>query len=97
MKRSDPPEKIGVIVESVLSNRGYLTPCRELGVVRAWPSLVGETLAAKTECTRVENGILYVRVASAPWRQEISFMKKRLISKIKEETDCITIEDIVFY
>jgi predicted nucleic acid-binding Zn ribbon protein len=97
MKRSNPPERIGAIVESVLSQRGYLKPCMELGVVRSWPELVGKTLAGITECTRVDEGTLYVRVESAPWRQEISFMKNHLLSKIKTETGCNTIEDIIFY
>jgi predicted nucleic acid-binding Zn ribbon protein len=95
--KKSSPELLGSIIESVLSERGYLAPCRELGVVRAWPSLVGEKLAGATECTRVEQGVLYVRVASSPWRQELSFMKQCLLDKIKRETDCTTIKDIVFY
>jgi predicted nucleic acid-binding Zn ribbon protein len=95
--RHRPPEKIGAIVEAVLSDRGYLTPCKELSVVRAWPELVGKRLADITECTRVDQGTLFVRVSSAPWRQEISFMKHHLVSKIHKETGCMSINDIVFY
>jgi len=97
MNRSKPPERIGAIVDAVLSDRGYFTPCKELNVVRAWPALVGERLAVMTECTRVDSGTLYVRVSSAPWRQEISFMRHHLIEKIHQETGCTTINDIVFY
>jgi predicted nucleic acid-binding Zn ribbon protein len=97
MSKQSAPEKIGAIVESVLSERGYLTVCRELSVVRAWPSIVGEALSVMTECTRVERGVLYVQVASAPWRQEIVFMKQQLLYKIRKETSCTTIKDIVFY
>ena len=43
MSKKSAPEKIGAIVESVLSERGYLTVCRELGVVRAWPSICGRS------------------------------------------------------
>jgi hypothetical protein len=78
MSLKNPPEKIGCIVDSVLSERGYLAQCRELGVVRVWASLVGERLSRITECTRVERGVLFVRVTSAAWRQEISFMKQIL-------------------
>jgi hypothetical protein len=97
MNRFRAPEKIGAIVEGILSDRGYLTPCKELNVVRAWPALVGERLAALTECTRVDRGVLYVRVASAPWRQEVSFVKQHLLTKIRQETGCSTINEIVFY
>ncbi len=97
MKRTNPPERIGTIVDSYLSRRGYLTVCKELGVVRAWPSIVGEVLSGVTECTRVDKGVLFVRVVSAPWRQEISFMKQLLLRTIRKETGCTTIHDIVFY
>ncbi|HUI91229.1 MAG TPA: DUF721 domain-containing protein [Chitinivibrionales bacterium] len=97
MNDSSKPEKIGDIVEAVLSERGYLTPCREWGVVRRWPELVGKKVASVTECSRVENGVLFVRVASAPWRQEISFVKQHLLDSIKKETPCTTIRDIVFF
>lgn len=91
------PEKIGTVVESLLSERGLLVQCKELSVVTAWASLVGDQLACVTECTRVERGVLFVRVTSAAWRQEISFMKQLLLSKIRTETGCRTIKDIVFY
>ena len=97
MSRQSSPEKIGTIVESVLSERGYLTVCKELSVLRAWPSIIGETLRGIAECTRVDQGVLYVRVKSAPWRQEIVFMKQQLLVKIRLETGCTTIKDIVFY
>jgi hypothetical protein len=97
VSRRGSPERIGAIVESVLSERGYLVICKELGVLRAWPSIVGEALRGVAECTRVEHGVLYVRVVSAPWRQEIVFLKQQLLSKIRRETGCTTIKDIVFY
>jgi len=97
VNKKSSPESIGSILESVLSKRGYLVPCKELNVVRAWPAIVGEKLAGIAECTRVEQGTLYVRVKSAPWRQEMSFMKQCLLDKILRETKCTTIKDIVFY
>jgi hypothetical protein len=97
MRKTVLPEKIGSIVDSILGERGYLAVCKELGVVRAWPSIAGERLSQVTECTRAEHGTLYVRVTSASWRQEISFMKELLLSKIRSETGCMTIKDIVFF
>jgi predicted nucleic acid-binding Zn ribbon protein len=97
MNKTTLPEKIGAIVDELLSDRGYLVRCKELNVVRAWPSIVGDQLAKVTECSRADQGVLFVRVSSAAWRQEISFMKQLLLSKIRMETGCTTITDIVFY
>jgi predicted nucleic acid-binding Zn ribbon protein len=97
MTASRRPEKIGSILDAVLGERGYLTPCREWDVVRRWPDIAGRKLASVTECSRVENGVLYVRVASAAWRQEVSYLKQRLLDAIAQETPCGSITDIVFY
>ena len=97
MNGAGKPEKIGAIVDAVLSERGYLTLCREWDVVRRWPDIVGNKLASVTECSRVENGVLFVRVASSPWRQEISYVKLHILDSIKKETPCTSIRDIVFF
>jgi predicted nucleic acid-binding Zn ribbon protein len=90
------PEKIGTIVDSVLSEKGYSSICKEYDVVAKWNEIAGPRLANVTECSRLENSVLYVKVASAPWRQEISYLKRQLLDKITEVTGCKTIRDIVF-
>ena len=91
------PQKIGEIVRSVLSERGYLKQCFEVEIIKKWPDIVGERISKVTECTDVRDGVLYVRVFSSSWRNEISFLKKEIIDRIKKETHCKTITDIVFY
>jgi len=97
MKARKQPEKIGSLIDSILQERGYLTVCKEWDVVAKWKELVGEKLASVTECTRMEDGRLYVKVASSSWRNEIAYLKDEIIKKIKTETDCSSLNDIVFY
>jgi predicted nucleic acid-binding Zn ribbon protein len=91
------PQKVGIILEEVLSQKGYYSICKELSIAREWPSIVDPAFAAATTCDKIENGILYVKVHTAPWRQEASYMKEKIISKIRQEFRCSTIKDIVFY
>ncbi|MFP4162745.1 MAG: DUF721 domain-containing protein [Chitinispirillaceae bacterium] len=97
MKRSQPPSKVGAVLQSILQERGYSTICKEYEVVAKWKEIVGERVGAVTECSRTENGILYVKVKSAPWRQELAYLKGDLIKSIHRETDCTSIKDIIFY
>ncbi len=96
MKKRNP-QKVGEIVRTVLSGRGYLRQCLEAEVISNWPDIVGERIADVTECTDVKKGVIYVKVSSSSWRNEISFLKKEIIDKIKKETRCKTIKDIAFY
>jgi predicted nucleic acid-binding Zn ribbon protein len=91
------PEKIDSILGSILNERGYLTICKEYDVMSQWKSIVGEKVATVTQCERVENNVLYVRVISAVWRQEIVYLKKLILKNISEKTNCTSIKDIVVF
>lgn len=90
------PEKIGNILENYLSERGYLSVCKEYNVISKWKDIVGEKIASITKCITVENGVLYVTVESSAWRQELSFLKNDILSKIEEKTKCQSIKNIIF-
>ena len=90
------PEKLNSILNSFLSSKGYLSSCKEYSVVSRWEEIVGISVASVSHCEGVENGILYVKVTSSAWRQELSFLKKDILSKIRISTDCKSITDIVF-
>jgi predicted nucleic acid-binding Zn ribbon protein len=97
MKPTRKPEKLGGILEGLLSEKGLRSVAREYEVVRKWSDIVGERVSHVTECTHVENGVLYVRVASSAWRQEIAYLKHTILSKSREVTNCTSLTDIVFY
>jgi predicted nucleic acid-binding Zn ribbon protein len=93
----EAPQKIGAILEEVLSQKGYLGSCREYAVLHKWPTIVDPAFAAVTKCEKIENGVLYVKVQTAPWRQDAAYMKEKIVMKIQKELGCPTIKDIVFY
>lgn len=97
MKRRTQPKKIDSILGDILSNRGYSTVCKEYDVISQWKNIVGEKISDVTVCNRVENGVLYVQVSSSAWRQELVYLKVKILQQIKENTNCISIKDIVFY
>lgn len=91
------PQLIGQIIEEVLSEKGYLSSFKENGILLKWSSIVEGGLAKASTCERVENGIIYVKIISSPWRQEALYQKETLLQRIQEEFGCPTIKDIVFY
>jgi predicted nucleic acid-binding Zn ribbon protein len=91
------PEKIDVLLQGMLSEKGYLSVVRDYEVIHRWPEIVGESLAAHAQCSRVEDGLLYIRVESSSWRQEISYMKQHIMVLIKSKIKNSSIKDIVLY
>ncbi len=93
----EEPRRIGSLVDEILAESGYLTVCKEYDVVRRWPAIAQGRFAETSSCERVENGILYVKVRSASWRQEAVYRKRELLERIRKEFGCPTMKDIVFY
>lgn len=91
------PKRIDSIVGNILSERGYFNACKEYDVVSKWKEIVGDKISEVTECSRVENGTLYVRVLSSCWRQELIYLKEKIIKEIKDNTKCLSINEIVFF
>lgn len=89
-------EKVDNILSSYLSDRGYLTVCKENDIVQKWPEIVGDNVSSVSNCERVEDGILYVAINSASWRNEMQFFKNSILKKIHTEFNCKTIKDIIF-
>jgi predicted nucleic acid-binding Zn ribbon protein len=91
------PSTVGSILQIFLKDKGYATVCKEWEVVSNWNRVAGERIAGVTKCERVEDGVLYVKTKSAPWRQELSHLKEQIKESIRKETGCVSIKDIVFY
>jgi predicted nucleic acid-binding Zn ribbon protein len=97
MTKKHYPEKIDSILGTFLQERGYLSICKEYDVISQWKEIVGEKVAKVTQCDKVENGTLYVRVTTAAWRNEIVYCKNFILDSIKKNTGCTSIKDIVVF
>jgi predicted nucleic acid-binding Zn ribbon protein len=91
------PSSVGDALGAFFKNTGLDAVFKEWDAVINWRQVAGERISEVTECERVEDGVMYVRVMSAPWRQELIYLKEPLMESIRRETGCGTIKDIVFY
>lgn len=93
----EQPQRIGALLSEVLSEKGYLTFCKEYNILQKWGLIADKRLAVASTCERIENGIIYVKLKSAPWRHEAVYCKDALLKKIQKDFGCPTIKDIIFY
>jgi predicted nucleic acid-binding Zn ribbon protein len=98
-KRGGNPVRIGNSIDAMLEQwlPGFHVVCKEWEVVERWHEIATGRLSEVTKCSRVEDGVLYVEVLSAAWRQDLIYLKDPLKEAIKRVTGCDTIKDIVFY
>ena len=88
--------KIGELLPQILNRLGLDRRFKEQQVLNLWPGVVGEELAARTRATRVDNGVLYVRVDHGAWMQELHFIEKELLRKLRAQSPGVTLNKIRF-
>lgn len=56
-----------------------------------WPEIVGDRIGARTVPDGLEGSLLWVRVASSAWMQELSFIKPQLLEAIDKHLGAPTL------
>jgi len=89
---------IGKLLDSVLEGYGLGEDLREHRIVAEWPSLIGKRVASRTWPSRIDAGVLFVRVSNSAWLQELSFLKDELVERINDRLgDPPVVTDLRFH
>lgn len=76
---------VGEALAAYLRRTGLRTRLDQASVVAEWAGLVGAPVARVTEPEGVtEDGVLFVRVATAAWMQELQLMSPDILRKLGE-------------
>jgi len=95
-RESDHLRPAGEILGGLLDRLGYREHLREREILAAWPKVAGEALAERSQALRLRRGVLFVRVASAAWCQELQFLKAAIIDRYAEDLGPGRVRDIRF-
>ncbi len=87
---------MGELLPSILSKLGLDQRFKEQQVLNLWPTVVGEELAARTKATKVDRGVLHVHVDHGAWMQELHFIEKDLLRKLRAQSPGVVLKKIRF-
>jgi predicted nucleic acid-binding Zn ribbon protein len=90
------PVSIQDAMLNLMRELGIAPKMAQYDVLAAWPDVVGPQIARVTNPQRMENGILYVAVTTAPWRAELSMKRLELIEKLNTHVGTRILNDIRF-
>ena len=93
---SDELRPAGEILSTLMTSLGLAGRLREREALERWPALVGEEIARRSEAVRIREGVLYVRVRSAAWSQELLFLKGKILSEYADALGTGLVKDIRF-
>lgn len=95
-RKKKHPVHVGKALEDLTASLGIRKSLREYSVMTEWESIVGSRIARVTRPERMDKGVLFVAVSTAPWRAELSMRKRELMEKINAAAGSRVVSDIRF-
>ena len=81
---------------SLVRELGIAPKMAQYDVIAVWADVVGPQIARVSVPQRMENGVLFVAVTTAPWRAELSMKRLELIEKLNTRMGTKVLNDIRF-
>ncbi|MFZ5623038.1 MAG: DUF721 domain-containing protein [Gemmatimonadota bacterium] len=83
MAKPNRPTPIAEALQGFLAHAGLVKRLQQAEVIAEWETLVGPQIAAVTQAESVTpDGVLRVRVATAPWANELRMMTPGIIARL---------------
>jgi predicted nucleic acid-binding Zn ribbon protein len=90
------PKAVGAALQDLVRHLGLERNLEDYQVITFWAEMVGEQIARVTEAQRMENGVLFVSVSTAPWRAELSMKRMEIMKKINSTLGKNVVKEIRF-
>ena len=96
MPRARTAQVLGDVLTSVIGNLGLQKKLDEVRAVEAWAMMAGPQINGVTDKAWVRGGKLYVRITSAPWRNELHMRRSQWCCRLNEQLGEPIVREIVF-
>ncbi len=90
------PEPFSIALDKFVHQIGITKKMKQFSVITSWPEIVGEQIARVTEADRMENGILFVKTLTAPWRNELTMRRMEIMEKVNAAAGSKVVKEIRF-
>lgn len=87
---------MAIALDKFVHSLGITKKMKQFSVITSWAEIVGEQIARVTEADRMENGILFVKTATAPWRNELTMRRMEIMEKVNAAAGSKVVKEIRF-
>ncbi|UFS72712.1 DUF721 domain-containing protein [Geomonas sp. RF6] len=93
-RRMYRPAPVSSLIESVFAGTAAGKRLHEGRIWEVWEEAVGKGIAKHATPVAFREGVLTLRVDSAPWMQQLTYLKKDLITKVNALLEEEMVQDI---
>ena len=87
-------ERLKKVLKKTIENSGFKNAILQENAVSVWSDVVGKNISEISKATSVDRGVLFVKVESATWKQELYMQKNEIINKINKKIGSKAIKEI---
>lgn len=95
-KPMDRPAPLGGILQKALEAASVDVDLNRLRLWERWTDLVGSTIAENARPAAIKGRLLVVHVSSAPWMQQLHYLKNELMGKLNSALGKESVRGISF-
>jgi hypothetical protein len=88
------PAAVGRLLADTFQGTPLARRLTEAGIWEAWDKVVGAQIAAQARPSTIRDGVLTVLVASAPWMQQLNFLKGEIRERLNSHLGTKVVRDI---
>jgi predicted nucleic acid-binding Zn ribbon protein len=92
----DRPTSLGGILQKALEAASIDVDLNLLRLWERWTDLVGPTIAENARPAAIKGRLLVVHVSSAPWMQQLHYLKNELMGKLNSALGKESVKGIRF-
>lgn len=84
-------------IEAMLDSYKLRGKFDQTKLINSWESMMGKPISRRTEKIFIKEKMLFVKLNSAPLRQELTIAKSKVLEIIHRNFDKNLVEDVKFY
>ncbi len=93
--RKSNTQRLGDVIADCLRELHIERKLKEVHVVSQWESMMGKTVAVRTDRIYIRNRTLYIHVTSSVLKTELLMMRQEIMDKLNENAGERIVEQIV--
>jgi predicted nucleic acid-binding Zn ribbon protein len=95
-KRTSNPESLGLILSKSIKRLGMEKRLKGEAAILSWEKVVGPKIASNARAFKFVDSKLLVEVENPSWRNELIFMKEKIIRELNKSINSRVVKDIRF-
>ncbi|MBW2637380.1 MAG: DUF721 domain-containing protein [Deltaproteobacteria bacterium] len=88
--------RLGDFLGKTLKRKKISIDIMDQDIRNAWRKAVGPQISTQSDPVKFNNGMLYVKVSTPTWMQELQFMKQEITERLNAEMGNKTLKNIHF-